>query len=477
MVTITGCLFILPLLAGSSLAADLTLEDLTRSAFKSESYQGVAARRELESVPLLQARAPLTTSFTLGGSHIEDLRTPSLDSLPSRALSTQFSLGVNTNFATGTSLAADVTHGKSHIDFLRDPSASFYETKGTLSLTQSLWRNAFGSATRLGVKAGEVFAEANQQATLETEENWFFTLLELYYRAWLAQMQEHTADDNLARRERIFEITKKKVARGLSEEPDRLQVESTLLKTRAQKARTTQSLEERWQELSNFAKSESSALSTLVLDSPMIRALELCDSKGPESTVSIRRLEKQSEGAGLKAEQTQNVLRPMLDLKGALLANGVGDSRGPTFDQTWRASHPGWSLGFQLTVPLFDYEKKAEAQTARAEAIHTEAQVLLAKQGLESRWKNACSDLKRWQSANAQFAEAFNGQRRRSELEEHRFQLARVGTLNIIQAGDDLIQAEAELRQSEVETRLAAWRVRRLKGDVIPYLRTLGVTR
>ena len=138
-----------------------------------------------------------------------------------------------------------------------------------------------------------------------------------------------------------------------------------------------------------------------------------------------------------------------------------------------RSETPGWQVGLLLSLPLFDFERKANLHAATAEMIQAEALASAADRGLPLEWKNSCQNVKRWEEARVDLEEAYRSQLTRADLEEKRFQLARVATLNVIQAGDELAQAAADLRQAEVELRLAAWKVRRIHGDIPAFLKSI----
>jgi outer membrane protein TolC len=181
----------------------------------------------------------------------------------------------------------------------------------------------------------------------------------------------------------------------------------------------------------------------------------------------------QFESARKAAERAKSEARPDLELALGVQSNGVDLRGNPTFGEVFRMDHPAYQLGVNFTMPLGFSAEKARAVSAAADAVRSEAQSSLEREGLPTLWMNLCLDLFRNQRAFELNRTSQEQQALRANLEEERFKIGRSSMLMVIQAGDDATLAELALKRSEVERRLAAWRVRRLTGGLQKYVEKL----
>ncbi len=87
-------------------------------------------------------------------------------------------------------------------------------------------------------------------------------------------------------------------------------------------------------------------------------------------------------------------------------------------------------------------------------------------------WLNQCANLDRLKLTAKDAALAAKNQEARADLEERRFRLGRSTTFNVIQAGDDATQANVYQKAVDVELRLVAWDVLRLRNQVFSQLKS-----
>jgi len=197
----------------------------------SDSYRLLSADLKTLNVPILQAYATygLDPTAYIEFGWIDDKTEASNAFAPSQKKGSEYKLGISKTFSTGTTVKAELNHTSQTISFAAVPGTPFFETGGTLSLSQKLWKDSFGYATRLGQQTGELQSKANLAKFEGSFENWILQIVEIYYGAWLAQTQSKIAKDNVARQRRLLKITRIKTRRGTAEEPDLLQVQSSHL--------------------------------------------------------------------------------------------------------------------------------------------------------------------------------------------------------------------------------------------------------
>lgn len=456
-------------LPGKKINFDLVLALAMRS---SDSFRIIQSQRASLRVSEFQSLIPLESRITAGASLLRDEREPQSPFSPIKVHSNTVNLGYSSYFTTGTSVGLDLSHGSTDLGFSTFTPLSFYETKATLGLSQNLWQDAFGTATRLGSAAGKLFSEAAELGLQISVNDWVVELVQIYYGAWLAQAQLEAARASLQRRTRLLEITEIKARRGTAEEPDVLQIKSALLTSSVLRDQASQNLGERWRGLVVSLKlpaewsSVDASLIPIALDSPVEEMLALCGPEstphaGPDTSPLQKRAALSAEAAHLHLEKARSEAKPDLELRGTLSANGIDPAFGPSFSETSRAAHPAWSVGLQLAIPLGFYAEKTKIMAAAADEIRTEAQASQSSDLLKMNWINDCINLHRTQRAWDSHRKAFENQQRRVTLEESRFRIGRGTTIQVIQAGDDATTAQLDLNSAEVERRLAAWKIRR----------------
>lgn len=462
----------------------LTLEVISAFALKSsDTYTAqVASKIEELNVPRLQARGALQTQLIAEGNFLDNRTEASNQFAPNRIGNKGLSLGVSTSLLTGTRFQAKIAHSSQSLHFSTFTLPDFFETKAILEVSQDLWRNAFGYQTRRQLLSGELLTLGKSAEIEEAQEQWFLQLAQLFYDSWLAQAQTQAALDNLKRRERLLKITLAKANRGTAEEPDVLQVKSSLLFSEVQFTQAEIRLKDKWRGLVaalNLPKSFQDIPPLeipLSLDTPFQITESACGSEKqinpePKETASTRMALANSQAANLALEAAHNGMKPSLQLGLGLESNGIDtQSRGTSAEESLRVFHPAWKAGLTLTVPLANSPAEATLEMAKANKLRADALSSLTQTSKGLNWDNLCHEFFDLQNSHKKLTEAFKNQQRRLDLEEKRFSLGRSPTLQVIQAGDDATQSEQELRRSEVQRRIVAWRVLQLTGTIKSYL-------
>lgn len=459
-----------------------------KSIASSDSFQEVRSQLKSIFAPALVSRASLDTVLSAGVSHTND-QTERVGNFAAEETTSQvFKLGAKTTFRTGTTLEAEL--GNEYTEILYPSTSSFltnikqYESYASVTVTQSLLKNSFGSAARLGLEAGDLEVQAAQDAFQNAVEQWSMGIVEIFYNAWRAQAEAKAAQNTLKRRKRLHRITQIKASRGTAERPDVLQVESSLMNSQIQLSRATQALRDTWRQLVTTLKLPTSwlqfdpSLIPIQLDSHIVGSLEACGrleqlNPMPKNTAFVRSLQAQAQAADLKLQQAQINLRPDLSVFGKLKVNGVDTQRGESASQASSLDNRAWTVGVNFSFPLMNYAQEADLANQRAQRDSKEAKASGELGALESAWMNDCTALHRWRKIVSTQIQKHEFQNERLQLEEQRFRTGQVPLTAVIQAGDDANQAELDLRDSEKQLRMVAWRVKRLTGGLAQYVQKI----
>jgi outer membrane protein TolC len=465
-----------------ALTVDLVVGQAVKS---SDSYRGLRAMQDAADGPRLSSKAGLDTRLTAQLGWQDDRSRPQTLFQPNRTSGTNYSLGLNTAFSTGTDLSFELAYGYRNIQF--NPVAGFaidpfYETRGTIGITQHLWKNFFGSSTRALVGAGEQSTDAQRAAYEQSRESWFLNITGIYYQAWLAQSQVMEAKKNLARQERLLRVVALKKQRGTAEEPDLLQVKSAKTRAEIQLQDDHSALWTLWRNLVTVLKlpTEWSEIDPvdipMRLDSPLAGALQACKERPEISETNnavLAQARASARAASYSVASARDALSPSLDLSLGFAANGVDGNSSTTITDFTRFTYPRYSAALLFTLPFGFYVERAKLAEAVANEIRAEAAALQALDSAKMDWVNGCLDLNRLQRSNEWLRTTSADQRRRENLEEERFQVGRSSTLQVIQAGGDATQAAVALAANEIALRASAWNVLKLNGKIRDYLNQL----
>lgn len=455
---------------------------LSRAIQYSDSYRLLSSQLKAMDVAFYQSRAPMDVRLTADLGHTENKNRPLNPVFQQKeTYGNQFSLGVSGYVPSGTSLSLKFTHGVTDLRF-ENPLINVlaYESKLTLDASQNLLRDFFGYGTRKLMKSGDESRAAAKDAYDDAVEEWMFGLTQLFYGAWLAQTQARSAAETLQRRERLVEVTRQKLKRGTAERPDFLQIENAMALTRLQATKAYQDLGDQWRGLVTKLKLSDEFLSIdpilvpMEIDSPVESAAQAC-GEDPSTTIPAnptrqRQALHQMAAAEALAARASNSRLPELQAFAQLAGNDVNNtSFGNTLADPFAFRYPAWTVGARVVVPLASFQERADQIQANSNLIRADAEASDAAAVTKLDWLNSCSNVKRLQAVVGLLKQNYEGQLERARLEENRFNVGRSTTAQVIQAQDDASAASLSLSNSEVELRLAAWRVQRMSDGFKAY--------
>ncbi len=467
----------------------VSLEFMTKVAMlNSDTFRALRAQLPTIEIAELSAKAALELNLDAGYTFFHSEDEPDSPFGPSRIESSQWNLGFSKYFSTGTNFGVSMIQGR----YIKTMPALFanplfddiYKTTAEINLSQNLWRDAFGFATRRNLLRGKIESEVKKIEIDESMEEWLLGLAQIFYRGWGAQSDTRAAEAGLARRQRLLSITQRKVANGTGERPDLLQVKSAVASSsiRVQVARET--LDAVWRDLVVLLKFPSPWLSLdplqvpVELDNPVDAAVNLCvrsqPAPPPTTNSTYRKALLQKDAANLAYEAAKNLANPALSLNLNSGGNGVDATSSPTaMNEATAFDHPHYSAMLIFKMGLNSYQAEANVRQAIAAREATDARANQAKGTFETEWMTTCDQLLGWQQRVSTLRQVVENQKERVSLEESRFRLGRVPLINVIQSGDDQTDAEINFNNAQIQYRLAAWKVRRLSGLAKSYLENL----
>lgn len=455
---------------------------LSRAIGASDSFRAVAARANAIPGAELESRAAIDTVLLLGTSREVNRNQPVSPFGAVRTIQGGHSIGAQTGFRTGTRVGVEVSDAYFDAIFNGFPGASSRFTNVKVEATQSLWRDFLGRGTRAGLDAGRTATEAAKLEWWDAVDQWVLDLVTIYYQAWGLQERVSAAESSLERRERLKKIITLRTKRGTAETPDILQVDGAMTAARSEVWAARQDLNVIWRNLIISLKMPEAWLKIdpaevpLALEKTIAPTLESCGKetaveKAPATSPSLELAVLRQEAARGRADALVDRVRPDLSLRALVNSNavtGLSSDAGFSgrFSDAVAGKNPAWTLGLQLQVPIGAYTEKAAAARAIADRDQAEAGASMSRDQLRVDWMNHCGDLFRWKKVLADQKSLLEKMHERVRLEEIRYQQGRTSPTQVIQAGDDATNAELGLRNAEVQLHLAAWKVRRLQGEI-----------
>lgn len=442
---------------------------LARAAEGSDTFKAARAGLLTVDVARLQAESALAWRPFAKFNTLIDRREAGNSFSPNRIENQSLSLGVSTAFQSGTRVQAEVSHGTNLIGLGIGQTFDYYETRGTLSLSQSLLADSFGQSSRALQRSAARTSEAQALSAREALEDWTLSLVRLYYGAWLAQAQAKAANESLGRKQRLREMLEIQTRRGTAERPDLLQTENAYVAAGNQKEQSALRLQDQWRDLVTALKLNPDWASIqaleipIALDEPQKKALSLCGSESgvapaPEG-LSLRRAALLAQAAQDSETRARWLARPDLQFQAQLFANGIDAQASRSISDFRALDSTGYALGLSLSFPIGLTAEKAELLGSTASWLRADAAHSIARDLNKTQWTSRCLDLFRLDRAARSFRRNSTLQHERAELEERRFRLGRGTTFQVIQAGDDATQAELALDAIEVELRTEAWQL------------------
>lgn len=316
----------------------------------------------------------------------------------SKSIMTEAKLGISKKFSTGTDVT--LSGGASEIQnegnlFVPQFQNFAYGTMG-LSLSQSLWKNAFGSATRLrwqrqdAVAAAEVGRYDLQKKALLVEAEaayWDYVYLQENLKIGRA---------SLDRARRIEGWTRRRTNDGISDRADLLSAQALVAARQLQLVSAEDDFQAAKRKIRDFLElSEAEAFPAITGNISQARALTslvdgVSQNGNRQRVVALEAYmtSLNAKAMALVSKETDNAYRPDVVLSGAYNTNAfelnsnIPDVSGRLGD----FDRPTWKVGLNM-VYMFDTDVKTSARSAaRKEALAAQLQSERKNIESESAW-------------------------------------------------------------------------------------------
>lgn len=453
------------------------LEDFLKSVGeRNGNFKAIASSREASLARQLQGDMELSTILTASAQSVDDKKPQFLGAFNvSGTKAQEFSVGLSKKFSTGTQAAvtASVNEATTAIQVVAPPaSLSTTNALGGLgfSISQSLWKDFFGSGTGLRHER-EAIVQKTESQGLDLQSRQVMIDAEaafwdhLYLKEELRQRQE-----SLARARRIETWVKNRAGNGIGDRADVLNAQGLVAGRELQLLGSQDEMrasEEKIRDLLELMDQE--ALPDLRGNLEGLRSIQaLIDGEiqqtsgsgdaGAASQKQVVRLDAylsvlEAKAKAVIAREIEEGTRPDLVLSGAYKTNSVDSAMSGAMSNVTDTSKPTTVVGIKFTYLLDGDVKDASRRTAKMEALAAEQR--RGRKLLESRTS--------WEELQRRHSEMTNKvaaaektsviQTQKAEAERDKLSKGRSITSNVILAEEDAATSQLTLAKLRAEQR------------------------
>lgn len=461
----------LGLLCMQSRGASLRLEDAVLEGLdrNSQLFQSLSRARKA-AADLIRIQGVYDTELEVNLYYIDSELSSASSPIDSASKSARGDAFLRRRFSTGTSAEFGVE--SDHVRFSDSPfSDENNQTTATLSLSQSLLRDGFGSQNQAEVEAARA---RYQSAWLRYLDERDAVALEIHRAFWTAYNEFSSLGifkRALGRAKDLLEINRKREADGLLDETDVLAAEAALatrkvdvitqqdayVNAREQLLALIRYPMQAWDDTRlDYGASLKGALEGMHLD-----AWDLYrDARGNREF--FKALELELEAAELEVEAAGERVEPELNLFGRV---GVGDVN-EEYSDSWDAGRTQWTVGLEFRTTWEKSAERALLVQAELEEDQLRDQIAQAEQDLYFSCRSSTRDLLTLGARLEAAQLALGLQKRKLKLETVKFEQGRSETSRIVDYQDDVEEAEGEVVSAEAAYRIRAAENFRLQGTL-----------
>lgn len=255
--------------------------------------------------------------------------------------------------------------------------SSYYQISPVVSLSVPLFKDFGGAQTGAGVKSVQYGFESLQKLSTFQREGVLFGAKTAYWGLALARQEVEIRKDTLDRSQRIWEWTKRRVARNLADPPDALQAEAAVKQAELDLQMASDRERSARLNFNSFrnAASEEVPEQLEALEDSLAR-VKVDIPAEPPVRMDLQATESQTRQKKAAYDQTYQNIYPDITAFASWRGNGLDPSLQSANSTAFSTDHPTWMLGAQFNLPLDVF---TAARTAEGYKKEYESSVLSLK--------------------------------------------------------------------------------------------------
>lgn len=458
----------------------LDLKSVTLAAMiRSDSFRALLSKTLMIPADRLEQEALTDASLFVQAKQEWNRNQPNSLFGTNRFDQTSLDLGVEKRLASGTRLTLGLSELRNNSAFGTFGNVDSRVAGARLNLTQSLWRDFFGSSTRRLLGSGKAKSDA-RKIQLESEiEDWFLQLGGLFHQVWLAQKRIEATRASLERKERLSSLFARRKNLGISDEAEQLQVDAAVMQTRVQLEEMIRLLEKQWSLLVVSLKFEEDDRRTDPTLIPIFLGEALPDteptcSDSPDSNREVKQMELELAAQQLQTGVALDQASPELLLELGIGTNGSVLNAADQFETRWlntlAARFPAYTIGLGFRMPLDASIEKSRILSSLSMTRQLESRLSDLRARTTSALDTLCAEKGMLGRHYRLYVGIERDMKKRIHLEEIRYRQARSSPFAVLQAGDELYGTTLSLNTTLAEWWNQHWNLKKAKGHLFQEL-------
>lgn len=262
----------------------------------------------------------------------------------------------------------------------------FYTTGPVLELTQSFWKNGFGSETRAQSEIKKAEAESQRYSEKHNQAQLRQQAESAYWRLAVAREALHAAKDNLERAKKGRNWTAERVRLNLADRSDLLQQDAAVAarELEVQQAEMEEKAAARAFNTMRGVASTEVAEQLQPITDELIKSLRVPERA--EKRADVMAAEAQARLAKAQSETGLEALKPTLDAYLTAGLNGRDGDSGKAVSESFSTEFPNYTVGVRLNIPLNQGIASRAREGYRVSAATAELQARRKAFEVEREW-------------------------------------------------------------------------------------------
>jgi outer membrane protein TolC len=440
--------------AQDSATTDLNLQTYLNQVVESnQAIQADLKTRDGTSLRSRDARLAISPTLFANVSLLDDKKSDPLFRTAEQTRN-NYSIGISQQTTFGLLARASYNIDYTHYEYLPasgTPAISFHQGRPILELSQSLWRNGFGTETRALLEASEAAALSTSFASSYQSRVVLAQAESAYWQLSYARSSVRVTSNVLERAQKLYDWNARRVRLRLADESDLLQAEA-LLKLRKldfQQAKDNERIASRT--FNQLREVDSDQVAEIVTElGPKVPIPTSPPTRAPMRE-DVKAAQEQSRAAVASAKVANEKDKPTVEVFGTLSLNGIDPNLSPALSNSFKTDQPTVLGGVRVSMPL-NFGLMSDAHRGYA----------LEQQGAERAYQRRFFEQEsEWTDLNQRLTEAKNrytlyqnveaAQREKLRVERERLSRGKTTTFNVIQFEQDAAQSELGTLRAQTE--------------------------
>ncbi len=311
---------------------------------------------------------------------------------------------------------------------------SYYQIAPIVSLSVPLFKDFGGAQTSAGVKAVEYGLDSSEKASAFQKEGVLYGAKVAYWNLALARKDVEIRQDTLSRNQKIWEWTKRRVARNLADPPDALQAEASVREAELDLQQSMDGERSRrlvFNKYRNLATDDVPEGQENLEDSLANTHVDI--PRDPPERVDLKSAEFIAQQKKATYDETYQNIYPDIMAFATWRGNGLDPSFQTANDTAFGTDHPTWTLGAQFNLPLDLFTASRTAEGYKKEYESSELTLQNKKLSVDQDWRDIRARLADVDKRLAMAAEIESLQKRNAEEQKSQLELGRSTQFQLIQ--------------------------------------------